>query len=185
MSIHTLNNNNVNKSVAVPQGCEGDIEVNVSGQHSLTRHYPSRHYHNTTIQQQQQQCDTKNSNKKMMGYSCENKGLVSILTSPEAGSQQPSIISHISSVKDNSIAMDHIQLVSNPNSKKDCVISRHQQHGHQHSFSSTLPIPSKAVNLRCHPNDDGGSSDTSTIHKSVHFEKLPYPQKVQFQGQNI
>ena len=151
--------------VAVPQGCESDIEGNVSGQPSIVRHYPSRHYHNPS------QCDTTNVSSKKMVYP-DNKGLVSILT-PTDGNQ-PCVISHISSVKDSSRSADTIQLVSNPN-KKECVIERQQ---HIHTFSSTVPIPSKTVNLRCHQNDDGGISDTSTVQKSVHFEKLPYHPKV-------
>ena len=141
------------------------------GQQSISRHYPSRHYHNTP-----NQCDTTNISNKKVAFP-DNKGIVSILT-PTDGNQ-PSVISHISSIKDNSVNVDTIQLVSNPN-RKDCVITRQQQQ-HLHPYSSTLPIPSnKTVNLRCHQNEDGSTSDTSTIQKSVHFEKLPYLQKVEF-----
>jgi hypothetical protein len=164
-----MKNNIDDKFVAVPQGCESDIEVNVLGQQSLTRHYPSRHYHNTG-----NQCDTSSmSNKK--GIHPDNKGIVSILT-PTDGNAPPSVISHISSMKDSTVTVDSIQLVSNPN-KKDYVISR-QQPRHLHPYASTVTVPTKTYNIRCHQNDDGANSDTSSIPKSVHFEKLPYLQKV-------
>ena len=166
-----MKNNIDNKFVAVPQGCESEIEVNVLGQQSLTRHYPSRHYHNTG-----NQCDSSSmSNKK--GIYPDNKGIVSILT-PTDGNAPPSVISHISSMKDSTITVDSIQLVSNPN-KKECVISRQQPH-HLHTYSSTHTAPTKTFNIRGHQNDDGANSDTSTIQKSVHFENFPYRQKVSF-----
>ena len=113
------------------------------------------------------------SNKK--GIYPDNKGIVSILT-PTDGNAPPSVISHISSMKDSTVTVDTIQLVSNPN-KKDCMISRQQPH-HIHPYSSNLTVPTKTFNIRCHQIDDGANSDTSTIQKSVHFEKLPYLQKV-------
>ena len=97
----------------------------------------------------QPQCDTMNmSSKKIMDYPGDNKELVSILAPTDGGGNQTSVISHIN--------------------------SRHQ-HSTQ-AYSST--IPSKTANLRCNQNDDGGSSDSSTVQKSVHFEKLPYIEKV-------
>ena len=132
----------------------------------MVRQYPSRHYQNSSP------CDTNISNKKIV-YP-DNKGLVSILA-PTDGTH-PSVISHISSVKEGSISVvDAIEHVSYPN-KKECMVDRQQL---IHTFASSVPGSSKTANLRCHQNDDGGISDTSDkVQKSVHFDKLPCLPKV-------
>ena len=133
----------------------------------MVRQYSSRQqYHHPP------QCDTNVSSNKIV-YP-ENKGLVSILLTPTDG-HQPSVISHISNVKHSSISTDTLQLVNNPN-KKVCGSEREQQPVHQ--YSSTFSMPSKTVNPRCNQSDDSGNSDTGTIQKSVHFDKLPFPQRV-------
>ena len=102
--------------------------------------------------------------------------MASILThNPNEGNESP-ILSHISTVKDHNLGVDAMRFVSTPN-KKDCPVNRQLQQ--PYPSTSTLPIPSKNINLRCHQNEDGGISDTSsTVQKSIHFEKLPYLQKV-------
>ena len=108
----------------------------------------------------------------------DSKGVVSILAPSSTEENESSVLSHISTVKDHNLGVDAIRIVSNPN-KKDCSINRQIQQ--PYSCSSTLPIaPSKSVSIRCHQNEDGGISDTSssTVQKSVHFEKLPYVHKV-------
>ena len=106
----------------------------------------------------------------------DSKGVVSILAPSSTEGNESSVLSHISTVKDLNLATDAIRIVSNPN-KKDCPINRQLQQ--PYTCSSTLPIPSKNVSIRCHQNEEGGISDTSsTVQKSVHFEKLPYLHKV-------